>query len=188
MRRMSNQESSDLEEMELPRRTWLTRPLSLTVLKMMSTFESNREYFDTPISDDDSDAEEKDKVRIYFHYAFYDRSRWYAVPFIGVVIALTLDTCGILMTGLPLQAYGLALDAVGALIIASGLFRGVNGILIDTPEQKVGMINGGYSWFEPGPLSSTVRSTVDGIYGAVFLFLGFTLQFLAVANIILIHC
>jgi hypothetical protein len=158
------------------------------VLRLLSIFESNREYFDTAISNKDSEVEKKDKVALYFHYAFYDRSRWYAVPFIAFMIVLAMDSCGVWMIGLPFQAYGLALDAGGALIIARGLYRGVNGILNDTPKKTAGMVFGSALWFEPGPLSATIRSTVDGIYGAFFLSLGFTIQFLAVADIILVQC
>lgn len=38
--------------------------------------------------------------------------------------------------------------------------------------------------YRPAPLSSTVRSTVDGVYGTVYLFTGFSIQFVAVANIV----
>lgn len=110
---MSDEEPDDLEEMELPRRTWLTLPLSFSLFRLLSTLESNREYFETTIDGDDSRVGKERKLALYFHYGFYDRSRWYVVPFVAFMIVLAMDSCGIWMIDLPLQAYGLALDAGG---------------------------------------------------------------------------
>lgn len=174
---MSENES---EEIEIPRGAKITLPLSLLVLWLLNRIESNKSYFNMAIKEG---GENRNKVRKYFHAAFYDRSRWYLSIGIITVILFSVDEClvvpvlpplvdcGILPFGLPLQSYGLMLDAIGAVIIAMGLFRGIKGLQRDTPSRYAGgaILRGPVLEMQPGPLSSTVRSTVDGFYGTLFL-------------------
>lgn len=189
---MSENES---EEIEISSRVKFIRPLSCFVLWILNRVQSNKNYFDVAIKEGE---ESRNMVRKYFHAAFYDRSRWYLPILFAILVLLSVDACvvvpilpalfncEILPFSLPLQSYGLMLDATGAVIIALGLFRGIKGLQTDTPSQYAGGATYGGTVLEmkPGPISSTVRSTVDGFYGTLFLVLGFLIQIVTISNIL----
>jgi hypothetical protein len=191
----SDMSDDETDEVVLSRGAKITRPLSLIVLWLLNKIESDKEYFDVAI---ESGEQNRKEVRKYFHAAFYDRSRWYLPTFMTVIILLSVEVFmtvssgssllgyGIISYSFPLQSYGLLLDAAGAIIIALGLFRGIKGIQRDTYSQYASGATYGTPRLEiqPAPLSSTVRSTVDGFYGTLFLSIGFTIQFIAVSNIV----
>ena len=97
---------------------------------------------------------------------------------------LGLDLCGVITVTTNSQAYGLAVDILGATIVARGLFRGVSGIARDTMKTSTGAQVGGSIYLNTASLSSEARKTVDGFYGTFYLLFGFVLQLLAVSNII----
>ena len=180
---MPNEEEENLTEPTLSTRERALLPLSIAVLKVLRWFEPDSGYFGHIVTDRWSIETRRKIIRFYFYAAISDRFTRYAPILIGILLTLSLDKCGLVGLSLPLQAYGLIFDGVGAVILAVGLFRGPDGILRDTPRQSTGAAFGGETYYNPKPLSATVRNTVDGVFGGGFLVLGFSIQFLAVTGL-----
>jgi len=173
-----SEEQSDLERMELTLGAKIAKPLSVGVLSSLSRFESEKGYFNVGLQQRD-----EDKKELFFHAAFFDRSKWYLPPFLLIIALMILDLSGILTVAVNPQAYGLAVDILGATIVARGLFRGVSGIYRDTIKTSTGAQFGGSIYLSTASLSAEARKTVDGFYGTSYLLVGFFLQLLAVSNI-----
>lgn len=177
-----SEEQSELETMGLAIGAKIAKRLSVGVISFLRLFESNKEYFDVGLQQ--SDGDKNDKIELFFHAAFADRSKWYFPPFFLIITVLGLDLCGVITVTTNSQAYGLAVDILGATIVARGLFRGVSGIARDTIKTSTGAQYGGSIYLDTASLSSEARKTVDGFYGTFYLLFGFVLQLLAVSNII----
>jgi hypothetical protein len=176
---MSGESDSDVEDMAMPEFARLTRPLSSAVLGFLDWKESPSAYHETTV-----EPGENEKTAKYFHTAFYYRTRFYLPLFILITGVAVLDATGAIRFTIEKQAYGLLLDFFGAIFIASGLFRGVEGIQRDTPmRDPSARYEGSNPWYSPASLTSSARDTVDALYGATYLITGFLLQLLAVAVI-----
>lgn len=184
---MSDDDTTDLEEFELSAPQKLTKPISVAVLGILNKLGSKSSYFPKGTNRKEEENIQREKLRKYFHAAFYDRSKFYLPPFVLIIVLAIVDGCFGLF-GLHLQAYGLLLDALGAVIIALGLFRGLSEIKRDAPSYSTGAQYGGTMYWEPEALSATVRDTVNGIYGTTFLFIGFSIQFIAISGITIGAC
>jgi len=95
---------------------------------------------------------------------------WWRVPIYGLIF-VSLLVLGFIYPS-NLQIYGLFADIVGAVAVALGLFRGRQGIMTDT-ETMGSRMGGG---LDPNSLRNTVASTIDGVFGALILVTGFSLQ------------
>lgn len=176
-------EEDDLSEMTLSTGGRVLRPLSRAILSALRWFESGGSYFDKSITQNEEKETQRRKIGLYFQSAFAERFLFYAPFAILILVTLTLDRCWLVSFFFPLQAYGLLFDGVGAVILAVGLFRGPDGMLRDTPLVSTGAVYGGDTYYYPKPLSATVRNTVDGVFGGLFLVTGFSIQFMAVTGL-----
>lgn len=177
---MSDTESEVGEmENELSRWASFTRPISALILWILNQMEGKGPYFEEGTTQ--RDDQQREKISLYFHAGFFHRLKLY-FPIVLIISAVAiLDRCGGMV--LSLQGYGLIMDGFGAIVLAVGLFRGVDGIIVDTPKVERGAAYGGSTIYEPKQLSSTVRKTVDGILGGTFLFIGFSVQLYAVSGL-----
>lgn len=77
------------------------------------------------------------------------------------------------------QIYGLFFDMAGAIFLALGIIRGKSGLARDT-QEKGGRLNNDELEKEGGiprpSLKANVADTIDGIFGALFLIIGFSIQ------------
>lgn len=176
---MSDEEESDVENMELSWRARILQPFSVGVLWILEWVESDKVYFEDIDVEHDEEHEDT-KVQMFFHAAFYDRSRWHLIPGLLLAIGFGLEIWVIPPFDVNLQLYGLAMDMIGAFILAIGLFRGIEAIKRDTQMREA--VWG--SHYDTDSLSAIARDTVDGLYGAVYLIGGFLLQFIAVSHVI----
>lgn len=174
-----NESDAGLDDMQLPWPARIFKPFSVVVLWILNWFESGKDYFEE-VRIENNEEHEDEKVEMYFHAAFLDRSRWHLLLVSPVGLVYLLDTCSVLAVSPRLQLYGLALDLIGAFILAVGLFRGTDAIKRDTEMAEA--LWG--SQYYTSSMSSIARDTVDGIYGATFLVAGFTIQFIAVATFV----
>ena len=116
------------------------------------------------------------KIEYYYSASFAGRVTTYSI----IVAIASISYFGFAPTA-TLQGYGLLLDAIGATIIARGLFRGLNGIKTDTGVRGGGGSYGGGSYrFGSEEISSTTDDSVDGMLGTAILITGFILQFIYV--------
>ena len=116
----------------------------------------------------------QEEAREEFLRIFADRSWRYTVlgsgiPLFGVA-TIDLMVCWSLNN----QAYGLALDLTGAVILGRGLIKG------PVPIARESTARFGYS---PPIVTSLIKDSVDGVFGITFLVTGVLLQFIAVANL-----
>jgi hypothetical protein len=114
-----------------------------------------------------------------FISGFYQRSRRYVVLCLLIVSLFAIDS----MSGrlsVPFQGYGVLIDLVGALALASSVVRGTRGIFRDTRTHGALFAGGGASLVDQGSLASEVNDTIDGIWGTTLLLTGFIVQFVAI--------
>jgi hypothetical protein len=117
-----------------------------------------------------------EKIQYYYSASFANRSKTYFL----IILIVSLSYIGFAPT-VTLQGYGLMLDAIGATIIARGLFRGPEGIKTDTAVRGGGGAYGGSPYrFGSDEISSTTDDSVDGFFGTIILIMGFVLQFVYV--------
>lgn len=156
------------------RRDWIPRPprrLSDTIGKQLLSFLS---WIEEAESGDILDYEEKEPVieRVFleqFHY----HSKWPILATSLIIISFLIDAY---LGPVEFQIYGLIFDMVGALFLALGIIRGKRGLARDTRE-KVGRVgNGKKGGIHEASLRATVADTIDGLFGAMFLFIGFSIQ------------
>jgi len=182
-----SESDSELQEMkeQQPRLVILTKPISAAILWFLHRMQGGEPLFEQGTRS--TDNEKREIIRLYFHAAFSNRMKLYFPLLVTVLGLAAYDSCRVGI--LPLQGYGLILDGLGAIIIAIGLFRGVDGILRDSPRKSyASKFSVSYVYFSPKPLTSTVNNTIDGLFGSSFLFIGFSVQLYAISNLTLSLC
>lgn len=115
------------------------------------------------------------EVRELFLEYFAGRTKTYLIASIVVLVvigAIDYGTRG----GVPNQSYGLALDLLGATVLARGLLKGPYGIAAES----------GQYWSQSPPLRRALaEDAADGIWGVTLLITGILVQFLAVAGVVI---
>lgn len=165
-------QDSPSEKIELSPGARRLRPISKRVLGFLRWCDSPDTYFGQGVSEAADEEEKVNTVNMYFYASFFDRLKSYsALSFIvfGTLVIIDFVT----IHDFPHQAYGLAFDCIGAIILALGLFRGQREILRDSKSGDGFKGPGGYN---PEQLSATTRNTVDGFLGGMFLVGGFMIQ------------
>lgn len=162
-------------------------PIIEKLLDILDLLEMDEPYYD----DKTIYRGETEKVRPFFAAAIADRLKWYLLSIILVLGA----TAGLIYQYSDintLQVSGLLLDLSGAVILGVGLIRTETGIERDA---KYVATNTAGEVFNVGgeekhrnkldlvSVSSEARDTVDAIVGVSFLFVGFTLQLLAIVSV-----
>jgi len=179
---------SNIEGEDLTIQNRVYRSVPTTFLRAFRLWESTGSYFEDEESqglirsageEDEEGLDRKELVRICFLRAFYDRFTTWAALAIAL-IALLYGATLLTQNPINIQSVGLILDITGAVILASGLLRGVEGILRDTPLHTQSAIMGYSSGYSGKELSATVRDTIDGLFGVSYLIVGFMLQIIAV--------
>jgi len=146
------------------------------ILNILDRFDSDEPYYEFSVK-----PGEKEKIRLFFFAGFLDRSKWYFPVYSLLMAAIIMEILNIHNLNIHLQIYGLVLDCFGAIIVALGLFRGIEGINRDTSTAFIGGSYGGQAAKNTKELSAIVRKTVDGAWGTVFLLSGFLIQIIAVS-------
>ena len=109
-----------------------------------------------------------------FHY----HSKWPSWEFLLILVVYLVESY---FGGANLQIYGLLFDVLGASFLALGIVRGRAGLLRDIRE-KFGRLGDGSVNIHETSLKANAADTIDGIFGALFLLLGFAVQTLALAH------
>lgn len=153
----------------------ITEWLGLIALKRLSAIE--------PIDGGDvTDFDQKkDNIEEKFIDAYYRRTKQYLAVALIIVIVYGYDST---IGGANLQAYGLAIDGMGALILVRSVIRGKAGIARDTPEQIGRLAGSEMDLLNQNALSAVAENTIDGLYGGILLFFGFVIQEVAILNIL----
>ena len=117
--------------------------------------------------------DKRSKIEEVFLEQFHYRSKW---PFwMGVFFCIAFFVVMGKGTN-DFQVLGLAFDAAGAFFLALGIVRGRSGLARDTRETRgrLGMSSSG--GIHRAGLKANVADTINGLFGAALLLLGFTLQ------------
>lgn len=177
---VGKEEGQETETVSLSILEHILLQLTNSLLNLLERFDSKNPYFEIEVT-----PGETDKVRLFFFRGFIRRSKYYLLIFIVFVIALWSDITNQSPFNLNLQVYGLLLDCFGAVLIASGLFRGVEGIERDAQTRSAGLVFASTTvWKDNKSLSAVVRNTVDGFWGMVYLVSGFSVQIMAIMAIV----
>ena len=172
-------EAYEFVRLSFPLWKFVLLQLSNKILTILDKFDSEEPYFDFEVQ-----TNERDKIRLFFFAGFINRSKIYIPIYTILLIIVALDIQNLISFAINLQIYGLMLDIVGAIAVALGLFRGVEGIKRDTDTRSIGAIYGGRTWKDKKSLSAVVRKTMDGAWGTIFLFSGFSVQIIAVSGLV----
>lgn len=160
------------------KRDWIPRPprglsdiIGKQLLSMLSWIEEAE-------SDDVLSFDEKEPlIERVFLEQFHYHSKWPALAIFLISVSFLIDS---FLGPVEFQIYGLIFDMTGALFLALGIIRGKCGLARDTREsdarygdgEKIGGIH-------VASLRATVADTIDGLFGAVFLIIGFSIQIVA---------
>jgi hypothetical protein len=142
------------------------------ILSILGRFDSSSE---NTVRNIDASAWQAERI---FHNIFPVKSPIYLILSICGVMAVYASYQGIVPIGF--QALGLGFDVVGAIFVALGLFRGRKGIAIDS-EELAGRFASEIP-LQNESVKTTTASTLDGVFGTIFLISGFILQLIAVVT------
>lgn len=147
---------------------WLSDPVAMQLLSLLTWAEEAE-------PNEINDYEEKKlAVEENFRDQFQYHSKWPVVAIITISFLLGVD----LSQGpVNIQIYGLLFDMTGAMFLALGIIRGKSGLARDTREA-VGRLgsDGNDGGIHHASLKANIADTIDGLFGAIFLIMGFMIQ------------
>lgn len=125
------------------------------------------------------DYDEKEPVvRDVFLEQFHYHVKWPSYAILLVLIAFVIN---VRLGSVQLQAYGLVFDMVGGVLLALGIVRGKGGLMRDTREPGARVGGDEVNIHQPA-LKANIADTIDGLFGAIFLVVGFSIQIVAVLS------